>query len=415
MSLRLGTTLIAGLTELSEMANTDLSNLSATGQAVINGKASTSLSNLTDIGKNIGNWSTNISNCITEIPQNIKLELSNGAVTLKAGSKVYVPNGFEQDGTTPKFEEVIIDEDIISNSVSGTKTCFISYDPDRDAVFVSATITSCGSGTENPSSGTGYFYNTSTNIIDYRSSGAYEGRTYAFPLGIVTITSDLVTSIDQVFNGFGYIGSTIFALSGVKGLIPNGLHSNGTAKSIAWETSSVITRTFSSSDNYTPAVIVFTGSTYGRWNVTDYIYHLDTNKMDTLWGTYLGTITLTSGVISNWNILNQVFHAIDFRDSSTISSWVMPSDKYENLTLGATGTLYTAPASGYFSLQKVSGSDNKYIALQSKNMQIRVYSTGTGSELNCWVPVGRGQKIAVYYNATGATNFFKFIYAKGDE
>lgn len=41
----------------------------------------------------------NISNCITEIPQDIKLELNNGTLTLKAGSKVYVPNGFEQSQT----------------------------------------------------------------------------------------------------------------------------------------------------------------------------------------------------------------------------------------------------------------------------------------------------------------------------
>ena len=33
------------------------------------------------------------TNCITEIPQNIKLELENGEVTLKSGSKIYTPNG----------------------------------------------------------------------------------------------------------------------------------------------------------------------------------------------------------------------------------------------------------------------------------------------------------------------------------
>ena len=42
---------------------------------------------------------SNVTNCITKIPQDIKLELNNGTLTLKAGSKVYVPNGFEQDQT----------------------------------------------------------------------------------------------------------------------------------------------------------------------------------------------------------------------------------------------------------------------------------------------------------------------------
>ena len=35
----------------------------------------------------------NISNCITEIPQDIKLELNNGTLILKAGSKVYKGDG----------------------------------------------------------------------------------------------------------------------------------------------------------------------------------------------------------------------------------------------------------------------------------------------------------------------------------
>lgn len=49
MSIYKGTTLIAGA--LPNAANQDLSNLSQTGQAVIDGKADTDLSNATDNGK----------------------------------------------------------------------------------------------------------------------------------------------------------------------------------------------------------------------------------------------------------------------------------------------------------------------------------------------------------------------------
>ena len=55
---------------------------------------------------------TQITNCITEIPQDIKLELVDGTLILKAGSKVYVPNGFEEDGVTKKFDEVVIESDL---------------------------------------------------------------------------------------------------------------------------------------------------------------------------------------------------------------------------------------------------------------------------------------------------------------
>lgn len=51
-------------------------------------------------------------NCITKIPQDIKIELNNGILTLKAGSKIYVPNGFEQDGITKKFITVTVSNDL---------------------------------------------------------------------------------------------------------------------------------------------------------------------------------------------------------------------------------------------------------------------------------------------------------------
>ena len=41
-----------------------------------------------------------ITNCITEIPQDIKLEINNGIITLKAGSKVYNGNGVLKTTTT---------------------------------------------------------------------------------------------------------------------------------------------------------------------------------------------------------------------------------------------------------------------------------------------------------------------------
>lgn len=56
--------------------------------------ANPNLSNLNSEGKNIGNWSNNVSNCIVKDPNNIIYTFDNsGTFTLKAGSKVYVPDG----------------------------------------------------------------------------------------------------------------------------------------------------------------------------------------------------------------------------------------------------------------------------------------------------------------------------------
>lgn len=98
----------------------------------------------------------------------------------------------------------------------------------------------------------------------------------------------------------------------------------------------------------------------------------------------------------------------------------MPSDTYEDLTLGASGASYTAPADGYVSISKVVGSDWHYLAVDlynSNNVMIAsifadAYRT---SPATIFVPVYKGQIFVVGYNATGATNWFRFVYAQGSE
>jgi hypothetical protein len=135
--------------DVNNKANRSLDNLNEVGQAIINGKANNSLNNLTSAGEahfanpDLSNLSatgekhflnkTQVTNCITEIPQDIKLELANGVLTLKAGSKVYVPNGFEQDGTTPKFDVVTIENDLsINETFSGDVICCLFYNTTTD-------------------------------------------------------------------------------------------------------------------------------------------------------------------------------------------------------------------------------------------------------------------------------------------
>ena len=85
-----------------ENLNADLDGKQPAGDYPTNASLTESLQS------NLLNYTTNR---ILEIPQDIKLELNNGTLTLKAGSKLYRPNGFEADGTTPKFDEVVITVD----------------------------------------------------------------------------------------------------------------------------------------------------------------------------------------------------------------------------------------------------------------------------------------------------------------
>lgn len=162
---------------------------------------------------------TQRTNCITKIPQDIKLELNDGVLTLKAGSKVYVPNG------PGIFEEIVKQSDEVVNIASVDGKLFAYLNSDKYAT--SYTITQFSSGTTAPSSGFSIWFDTNGGKIKRYQGSTFQDEGSSLPFAIITVTDGKVTSIDQVFNGFGYIGSTIFALPGVEGLIPVGKNTDG--------------------------------------------------------------------------------------------------------------------------------------------------------------------------------------------
>lgn len=182
---------------------------------------------------------TYYSNCITEIPQDITLELTDGTLTLKAGSKVYVPNG------SSVFDNITIASDKTSGTISGLNGSFFVLYYSNQLVVVG--VISSSSGTTPPTDG--LFYNTSTNKICLYSGGSIAWDTVSFPFATVTYTNGIPTSIDQVFNGAGYIGHHAFILPGVKGLIADGKTDKGTVKSILTTVSNVIVRDLTTISN----------------------------------------------------------------------------------------------------------------------------------------------------------------------
>lgn len=197
-------------------------------------KGSEKIKNIAITGQN--------TNCLTHIPQDIKLTLSNGTLILKAGSKVYVPNGKNADGSL-KFDVVVVESDIsYTASVTDSNKRFVYYNKDnRVLAFITHS-----SGATAPTTGAAnqMFYNTSDNTIKRYNNGALTDENWSLPLGIITANGSVTTgSITQIFNGLGYIGSTVFALPNIKGLIPDGRNADGTLKSIEFTTQGVLTAT----------------------------------------------------------------------------------------------------------------------------------------------------------------------------
>lgn len=178
---------------------------------------------------------TQITNCITKIPQDIMLELVDGTLTLKAGSKVYIPNG------AGVFKEILVNSDISLTDTTNYNNLFVFYIDGRLERILSTQVFS---GTDAPS-GTNflYWYDTKNNLIKRTTDGGsnWTSGNISFPLGLFSTNGTGFSSIDQVFNGFGYIGRTIFSLPGVEGLIPSGRNTDGSLNNAKFMTTKVTT------------------------------------------------------------------------------------------------------------------------------------------------------------------------------
>lgn len=218
-------------------------------------KANTSLDNLTPEGeKHFLNYSQ-VTNCITSIPQRIKYDLTGEVLTILAGTVFPVPYGTEAPALN--IGDYLLG-DLNNNNF---KIVDIQYEPDKDGNYklfywcevqrniiqavstnwasglhiVAINLThntvrarlSSYSGTVQPSGNAIIWYHTDSNIINDTS----ELNIYcSFPIFLMTVDNTIpaITEIDQVFNGMGYLGSTFWVDKGIEGLASYGKNNDGT-------------------------------------------------------------------------------------------------------------------------------------------------------------------------------------------
>jgi hypothetical protein len=351
----------------------------------------------------------NITNCITEIPQDIKLELNGGTLTLKAGSKVYVPNG------SGVFNTVTTTQDI-SVTISGVAGQYYIYKNPGNNINYQALATIV-SGTTDSLSGTPWhvWYDTTNNVINrYTADGTTPNPGQSFPIAIVTVSGGQITSIDQVFNGFGYIGSTVFALPGVRGLIPNGRNADGSLNNILTTPATTVKTSTVVSGNTGRKTMAITSN-----GVIDRPGGLEYNEKENInynFGSRSGQCACGHFTVgSDYKITDFVvktpFHAVDYNDSEYIAHQGMPSNRYVNLTLGASGTLYTAPADGYFSAIGSTTADS-WIFFRNNQICQQATEQRTGYGIRCAIDASKGDSVKFEYENYNSVEF-KFVYANG--
>lgn len=251
----------------------------------------------------------NITNCITAIPQDIKLELVDGVMTLKAGSKVYKANG----------ESITISGDLVV-AQGGTNTgAFAFYRSDNNTVYT-VIAQQTFSGTTAPESPV-----TTTTWLDTEAKDVkvYDGTQWVGGVSLPLCTFDnqdgKVTAVTQVFNGMGYIGNSVYALPGVKGLIPNGFNADGSLNNAEFEVANVLITTNTGSTD--KRNIVFNNGWMGHprqsyYNIEDNRnYRTNNDETDIIITTTIiaAAVEYVKGRVTSLTP-KTVFHAVDYND-----------------------------------------------------------------------------------------------------
>lgn len=99
------------------------------------------------------------------------------------------------------------------------------------------------------------------------------------------------------------------------------------------------------------------------------------------------------------------------------ANMAMPSNSYIDLTLGASGSTYTAPADGYYYLEKTCGGASLYAILRNTtaaNIAVHYAAVSAPDTIFLLLPVKKNDIMSIQYNVTGTTFYFRFIYAQGE-
>lgn len=299
-----------------------------------------------------------ITNCILEIPQRIKYTLENGTLTIKAGSILIIPYGIEDKtndlnvGDTflhdfykiydTQFDDgkffvwVELTQDItmvLAENVTGqyflscgeaiwsqlSKIDYYNADVTQTNIYSSETKPTIVSTRNNH-----YWYDLTNNVVktsmDKGSSWVITNNTLPFLL--CQAQDGQVKRVNQVFNGMGYIGSTVWVDKGVKGLIPNGRNENGTFENLEYTTSNLMTYNIIDTSEEERHIIIGNDSylylkNYAYDAVNNFVFN---NKGGTIIKAFLlATYRNSANGIITFNV-NQPLKLADY--SQTCGQWV---------------------------------------------------------------------------------------------
>ena len=415
--------------------------------------ANNSLSNLTAEGEKHFVNKNQISNCILEVPQRIKLEFLNGVLTLKAGSELLQPDGLEDDGITWKFKYKTIEADMVFPGISSINEYTGSIFIDARSDFTDPSTYrldyyvpyNCGLGASFPAAPQEFmrFWNTSDNkLYIYYNSTWRSDLDMTFPIADATINTTSILSLDNVYNTVSGLANSLMVKEGVKLLMPNGLNADGTLNNIEYIVPHPMFEVinFGASGHREYMLTISSDGVIDNLWREYYFYQTEAPVVESAVGTAVWynpatnkTTIYTSGTPAEKPLavitpitagstyvtsVNQrtTLNLLKQADKSVISGWGMPSTRGYQLTLGVSGSTYEAPANGWFYIDKIATAAGQELNIENKRAGCyTIWSSASNQALRLMMPCSAKSTITITYSAAGNTIWFGFKYAEGED
>lgn len=247
---------------------------------------------------------------------------------------------------------------------------------------------------------------------------------------------------------FSITGTNITLKKGLRVLMPNGRNSDGTLKNLEFTLNKDITSGLVTGSNIRPRVVFIQAN--GMMAVTkECVFYLHSLgelpetlpntlqthaycELENKW--FLSRTGTTTAQWEEWlecpimeyqprsdgqTPSTLTFSTLDILkrfDKFEISGWGMPSNRYIDLTLGASGTTYTAPVNGWFYFTVKSSASSNFLSVQNQSVGIHTqgWTHRANADLQHFVPAIKGQKVAIYYESANTAGYGRFIYAEGE-
>ena len=320
-------------------------------------------------------------------------------------------------------EGCIKESDIVKTDWGSSSGQFMLFINAAGNYIYDCPINQTESGTST-SAMTGAYYRTDTNYL-YPNNDSSLGS-YSLPIAIISKTGTTIDSIDQVFNGLGFIGSTVYVLPGVKAYTPKGTTIEGTLYEEPITTTSVLTKTLTSTSGQRKIVLSATSLEVFQFMysepISGYItYQEEENYNYASLNKYVGAIIGDVIYDNNSKISSfspyYVFRAVDYNDKNFIAHQSLPSSQYTDLTLPATGNTLIMPADGYLTIAKAIGAASEYLTVinNTNNLALAAYPTSVGYSARVYLPVSKNDVITVNYSASGSTLYCRLVYSNGSK